>query len=38
MRAFHVKMTENVAHCTKKILMYATVVRDSLEIVVKKVK
>ena len=37
-RASHVKMTENVAHCTRKIPIYATVARDSMEISVEKVK
>lgn len=39
MKTFHVKMAEAVDHCTRKTVMYATVVKVSQEIIViQKVK
>ena len=39
MKTFHVKMVEAVDHCTRKTVMYATVVKVSQEIIViQKVK
>ena len=38
-KTFHVKMVEAVDHCTRKTVMYATVVKVSQEIIViQKVK